>query len=148
MKLIRDIVRGREAYSVSPDMTVQDVAEYLCERKVGAVAIVEDYRVIGVFSERDLMSRVVCKELDPKTTPVRDVMTPDAVYVMIHENAATAKSLMLGKNFRHLVVLDESEHLQGFVSMRELLEVDLEESQELIQKLNDDYYHEDFKPKK
>jgi CBS domain-containing protein len=148
MKPIRDIVRGRETYSVSPDMTVQEVTEYLCDKEVGAVAVVEDYRVIGVFSERDLMHRVVRKELDPKTTPVREVMTPDVVYVMIHESASTARSLMLGRNFRHLVVLDASEHLQGFVSMRELLEVDLEETQELVHKLNDDYYHENFKPNK
>ena len=53
---------------------------------------------------------------------------------------------MLGRNFRHLVVLDKDEEYKGFVSIRELIEVDLQESKELVQKLNDDYYEEQFDP--
>ena len=53
---------------------------------------------------------------------------------------------MMGRNFRHLVVVDENDQLQGFVSMRELIEEDLNESRELVHKLNDEYYEEHFQP--
>jgi CBS domain-containing protein len=99
-----------------------------------------------VFSERDVVRRVVAKDLDPSSTTVRDVMTTDVTYVSINESHHTAQALMLNKNFRHLVVVDEERRLRGFVSMRELLEVDLAESKQIIGSLNDDYYDHRFKP--
>ena len=127
-------------------MTVHKVVEYLCERKIGAVAVCESRKVVGVFSERDLMHRVVLTGLDPKKTPISDVMTTEVVHVRTDDKHNTARNLMLGRNFRHLVVLDKDEEYKGFVSIRELIEVDLQESKELVQKLNDDYYEEQFDP--
>ena len=146
MKIIRELIGSRTPYSVTPDMTVLDVVGYLCERHVGAVAICENNRVVGVFSERDLMHRVVLPGLNPGEVPIRDVMTEDVVHVNINDKHSTARNLMLGKNFRHLVVLDDDEEFRGFVSIRELTEVDLQESKELVHKLNDDYYEEQFDP--
>ena len=146
MKKISELVGDRKPYSVTPDMTVRAVVEYLCERKIGAVAICEHEKVIGVFSERDLMHRVVLKGLDPAEVPITNVMTPDVVHVKLDDRHSTARNLMLGKNFRHLVVLDDNDSFRGFVSIRELIEVDLQESQELVHKLNDDYYAEQFTP--
>lgn len=146
MKKIRELIGNRDPYSVNPDMTVHEVVEYLCERKVGAVAICENRKVVGVFSERDLMHRVVLPELDPKTTPVTDVMTTDVVHVLIDDSHSAARALMLGKNFRHLVVLDDEGGFKGFLSIREVTEADLQESQELVHKLNDEYYEEHFNP--
>ncbi len=147
MKSVREIIGGREAYLVSPEMTVQEVVSYLCERKIGAVAVCSSRRqVVGVFSERDLLRRVVDDDRDPRTTLVSEVMSEDVVHVDIDEPHGVARNMMLGRNFRHLVVLNSDDMYQGFVSMRELLDVDLEESRELIHKLNDDYYEEQFKP--
>ncbi len=146
MKTIRNIIDDREPYHVSPDMTVSAVIEYLCEREIGAVAICEGSKVVGVFSERDLMRRVIRKKLDPAEVKVADVMTSEFYFVSIDEKYNVAQSIMLGKNFRHLVVLDGDERLQGFVSMRDLLEADLEESKGLIRKLNDDYYRRSYQP--
>ena len=146
MKMISELIGSRSPFSVTSDMTVYEVVEYLCERKIGAVAVCENRKVVGVFSERDLMHRVVLAGLDPKKTPITDVMTSDVVHVLIDEKHSTARNLMLGRNFRHLVVLDDDEEYKGFVSIRELIEVDLQESKELVQKLNDDYYEEQFKP--
>jgi CBS domain-containing protein len=146
MKLINELIGDREPFSVTPKMTVHKVVEYLCERKIGAVAVCESRKVVGVFSERDLMHRVVLAGLDPKKTPISDVMTTEVVHVRTDEKHNTARNLMLGRNFRHLVVLDKDEEYKGFVSIRELIEVDLQESKELVQKLNDDYYEEQFDP--
>lgn len=143
---IRDIIGGREAYSIEPTATISEVVEYLCGKGVGAVAICEADRVVGVFSERDLMQRVVRQGLDPTQVKVSEVMTKNVFHVSIDERHDVAKALMLNKSFRHLVVLDEKNHLRGFVSMRELIEVDLTESKELIRKLNDNYYQHPFSP--
>lgn len=145
MKTVGDIIGDRKAFSVQSGLTVKQVVDYLCEKKIGAVAVCEGERVVGVFSERDLMRRVVQRGLDPSVVSVDDVMTKDVVHVALDAPYVAAKALMLGKNFRHLVVLDQDHRLRGFVSIRELLEVDIEESRELIRKLNDDYYQHDFK---
>lgn len=146
MKVIRELIGNRTPYSVTPDMTVQKVVAYLCERKIGAVAVCENRKVVGVFSERDLMHRIVLPGLDPNRTPISKVMTQGVVHVHIDERHSTARNLMLGQNFRHLVVLDDEGDFKGFVSIRELMEVDLQESRELVHKLNDNYYEEQFKP--
>lgn len=149
MKTIRDIIGDREAFSVQIGLSVKKVVDYLCEKKVGAVAICDGDQIAGVFSERDLMRRVVNKGLDAASTNVSDVMTKDVFHVSIDESHEVAQALMLGKNFRHLVILDEENKLRGFVSMRELLEQDLADSKDLIRKLNDDYYEFQFRlPKK
>lgn len=144
MKTIREILGRRDVFCVEPDLTVQEVVAYLCEQGVGAVAVCENDHVVGVFSERDLMRRVVNKGMDPAEVRVREVMTKKVYSVALDTPYPIAKSLMLDKNFRHLVVLDEEDRLQGFVSMRELIEADLEESRELIRKLNDEYYDHHF----
>ena len=146
MKKIHELLGDRKAFSVKPTMTVHQAVEYMCPRKIGAVAVCENNKVIGVFSERDLMRRVVLLGLDAHATPVAEVMSHPVVSVLRDENHSTARSLMMGRNFRHLVVVDESDQLQGFVSMRDLIEEDLNESRELVQKLNDDYYEENFQP--
>jgi len=146
MKKIHELLGDRKTYSVKPTMSVHEVVEYMCERKIGAVAVCEHNKVVGVFSERDLMGRVVLKGLSSHDTPVAEVMTHPVVSVLHDENHSAARSLMLGRNFRHLVVVDELDQLQGFISMRELIEVDLQESRDLVHKLNDDYYEENFQP--
>ena len=146
MKTIRELVGDRGVFSVGVDWPIAKVVAYLCEKEIGAVAVMSGESLVGVFSERDLLRRVVWKGLDPAATPVREVMTSDVFYVDIDQSYAVAKALMLDKNFRHLVVLDEDKKLRGFVSMRELLEADLSESRDLIRKLNDTFYEHQFKP--
>lgn len=144
MKTIRELLGDRPAYSVSPSDSVTTVVRYLFEKEIGAVAVCEDRKVIGVFSERDLMRRVVHERRDLDKTPISEVMTTPVFYIYVDDRFDVAKALMLGKNFRHLVVLDEDQRLRGFVSMRELLETDLEETKNLVHKLNDGYYQHNF----
>lgn len=146
MKKIHELLVDRQVYSIPPTISIHEAVTYMCERKIGAVAVCDHHKVVGVFSERDLMERVVLKGVDAHDTPVAEVMTHPVVSILHDENHSAARSLMLGRNFRHLVVLDEHERLQGFVSIRELIEVDLQESRDLVHKLNDQYYEENFQP--
>lgn len=140
MKTVGEILGGRTPYWVAASWPVRRVVEYLCEKHVGAVPVVEADVVVGVFSERDLMRRVVLPGLDLDVAGIAEVMTPEVIYVEADESYLAAKELMLKQNIRHLVVKDAQGELSGFVSLRELSETALEEATSLITKLNDQYY--------
>ena len=147
MRTIKDIIGSREPYVVESGWSVRRVVEYLCERDIGAVVIREGDQMVGVFSERDLMNRVVRAGRDPDKTMVSDVMSKHIVRVSEDEDYRIAKAQMLDKGIRHLVVVDGADKLKGSVSMRELIEADLEEYRDLVTKLNDRYYQGALKSK-
>lgn len=145
MHTIGDIIKPRDIYWVSADDTIRQTVHYLCERKTGAVAVKEDDTVVGIFSERDLMHRVVNASLDIDAVRVRDVMSPEPLTVCMDEEMGYAKVLMFQQGVRHLVVVGKGEVFKGLISMRDLLEADMAESTELIEKLNDAYYEKAYR---
>jgi CBS domain-containing protein len=147
MRTVEDIVGNRDPYVVDSGWSIRKVVEYLCEKKIGAVVVREGDRVVGVFSERDLMNRVILKRLDPDKTVVGDVMTKTIICVSPNEDYRIAKARMMDEGIRHLVVMGEGEQLMGSISMRQLIEVDLEEYKDLVTKLNDRYYQNAYKVK-
>ena len=146
MRTVGEILKGRQTYSATAAWTVRHAMEYLCEKKIGAVPVVDGVEVVGVFSERDLMHRIVLPGLDLDDTLVGDVMTRDVIHVAPDEHYKKAKALMVNHGVRHLVVQDEDGQLRGFVSLRELSEVALQEANTLIMKLNDSYYQAPSRP--
>lgn len=140
MKTVGEILRGRKAYSAGVTWPVRHVIEYLGEKRVGAVPIVDGDQVVGVFSERDLLHRIVLPGLDIDSTGVSQVMTKEVIHVAPEQDYLKAKALMLENGVRHLVVKDEDGRLNGFISLRELSETALAEANSLITKLNDSYY--------
>jgi CBS domain-containing protein len=133
---IREIIGAkRDVYSVDVAQSIRPVIAYMHDKNIGAVAICDGDKVVGVFSERDLLRRVVHEGLDLDTVNLRDVMTSPVYWISMEERYEVAKAIMVDKGIRHLVVLDEQRHLRGFVSSREL-----------VGKLNDDYYEHHFKP--
>lgn len=118
--VIRD--RGIEdLISVPASSTVADAVATMAERKVGAVLLMtEDDLVAGIFSERDLLTRVVHAGLDPQTTPISMVMTRDVRFVSPGTTIEAALALMWVQRFRHLLVID-GPRVHGLVSMRDLV---------------------------
>lgn len=116
------------------------------DNRFGAVAICSDGQVVGVFSENDLLRRVVHEHVDPDKIRVQDVMTSPVYWITVDERYEVAKAIMVDKALRHLVVMDKNSRFRGFISSRELLEADFLDSRELVNKLNDDYYEHQFKP--
>ena len=146
-KSIGDIIgHHREKFSVDVDLPLRQVIGYMHDRNVGAVAVCDGDRVVGVFSERDLLRRFVHQVLDLDRVRVREVMSSPAYWISIDERYEVAKAIMIDKGIRHLVVKDDEREFQGFVSSRELLEADLSDSRDLVGKLNDDYYQHQFRP--
>jgi CBS domain-containing protein len=135
MKTVGAVVAGREVYHVRADDTVREVARYMTERRVGAVAVLDGDRLAGILSERDIMGRVVAKGLDPATIKAGDVMTSELVVASAAESHDDGLRRMKQAGCRHLPVVD-GEHLVGMVSQRDLLQIDLREKDEEIRWLN------------
>lgn len=120
MKTLASLVHGRHVFTLQQDRTVREAARYMASKGIGAVPVMDGERLVGVFSERDLMSRVVAPGLDPARTPVRDVMTRDMVVAEATEAYDAALERMKRANIRHLPVIAGG-RLVGFVSLRDLL---------------------------
>ena len=134
MPVVNDILRGRELYSVESSQSVAEVAEWMTELNVGAICVVDHGELCGVFSERDLMKRVVVPRLDPAKVRVGVVMTRDPVTVKSAASVDDAIEMMRKHKVRHLPVLAEG-YLAGFLSMRDLMNFDLERKTEEVDQM-------------
>lgn len=135
MNTVGDLVAGREVYSVQADQTVYDVAAFMVAKNIGAVAVLEGDRVVGIFSERDLMKRVVGPELQPRRVIVRDVMTHKLITAAPEESYETCLARMQKHGIRHLIVAT-GDRIVGVISLRDLMSVDIREKSAEIQMMN------------
>ncbi len=135
MRGIRRILqRQRQAYYLSPDMTVRDAARYFREKNIGAAAVVdEERRVIGICSERDIVYKVVAQKLNPDMTLVSDIMSRDVVTGRESDTLEESYERMCLKGSRHLPIVDEHRCLIGMVSMRDILALMLEKKEDELQ---------------
>jgi CBS domain-containing protein len=124
MSLVRDIVHNRELFSVDEHDTVADVARRMAELHVGAILVLNGGELRGIFSERDLMKRVVLEKLDPETTPVSSVMSTHVATVDEVASLEHAMELMQAHSCRHLPVTRGS-RVVAFLSMRDLMNFEL-----------------------
>src|ERR1700693_6084343 len=96
----------KPAISVARDARVMAAIHLMFEMRVGACLVLEGERPAGIFTERDLMGKVIFKKLDPETTPVSAVMTSPVVPIDAGASVADALRLMVTRNFRHLPIVD------------------------------------------
>ncbi len=125
MATIRELL-NRTIHYVQPDQTVFEAAHYMVECNVGAVPVLDGAQLVGVFSERDLMRRVVTERRDPLATYIAEVMSTDLRTVTPSTGSEEAMCLMQTYGIRHLPVCDGST-LIGFLSLRDLLRCHLDE---------------------
>jgi CBS domain-containing protein len=123
---VYDLINTQETHVADADQTVLEAARAMVERNIGAVPVLRDGLLVGIFSERDLMKRVVVEGRDPRSTRVDEVMTEDPLTVTPDENLETCMILMRRHGFRHLPVC-EGKQLRGIVSLRDILLHDLNE---------------------
>ena len=131
MACIFDLIRNQETYRANSSQTVLDIARAMVERNIGAVPVVENDVLVGIFSERDLMRRVVVEGRDPATTKVGDVMTPEPLTVDPHADMDSCRHLMRRHGFRHLPVCD-GRVLRGVVSLRDIVLYDLDQKDDEV----------------
>ena len=140
MNTVGDLVRGRDVYSVQSEQSVFEAVEYMVAKSIGAVAVMEGGRMVGIFSERDLMKRVVLKQLDTRVLPLRQVMTTNLVIATPEESCTAALAKMQSHSIRHLAIVDK-EQLVGIISLRDLMSKDIKEKSAEIELMNAYLYY-------
>jgi len=129
--LICDLLKNQVTITAEGHQTVLEVARMMVEQNIGAVPVLQEGQLTGIFSERDLMSRVVVGGMDPARTLVSQVMTEDPLTVTPNDPLETCMALMKRHGFRHLPVCAGGE-LKGVVSLRDILLHDLDEKDDEV----------------
>ncbi|HEX73139.1 MAG TPA: CBS domain-containing protein [Candidatus Hydrogenedentes bacterium] len=147
MERLKDFLEGCDTLWVSPKSTVREAVKYLCDNKIGAVLVKVDDEAVGVFSERDLMHRVINQGLNPDEVLVEEVMSRNPITIHVNDDINLAKALMHMNKVRHLLVVGKEGEVVGLLSVRDLMEHDLAASADLIHQLNDKYYERAYAAK-
>lgn len=136
MKTVRDLLagKGHTVYSVSPDATVYEALGVMAEKGIGAVLVLDGDRVVGILSERDYARQVVLKGKTSKDTPVRDIMTPNVVFVGPDRTVEECLAIMTDRRCRHLPVLVDGK-LDGMLSIGDVVKALISEKQFEIEQL-------------
>lgn len=134
MHTLEQVLRNRNLIAGQPDEPVLVALQRMTQAQVGALVVLEGEQLVGVFSERDLMTRVVVAGRDPATTRLGEVMTRDVVTADLHESRDESLRKMQRRGCRHLPVLAEGRVL-AMLSMRDLLRDEIAEQFEEIRHL-------------
>ncbi len=109
--------------TVTPEATVADAVRAMVDNRVGAVAVTDPTgKIIGIFTERDVLRKVIVRGKEPKQVVIRDVMSAPVTTASIESTPAEAMKLMLQSRFRHIPIVDTRGGLLGMLSLRGLLE--------------------------
>lgn len=139
MKSIGDLVKGKQLYVVRKGQSVREVVRVMAENNIGAVPVLEGDRLIGIFSERDLMVRCVSVKRELDSTKIENVMTKDVFIMNTGDGSEKCIQAMKKKKIRHLPVCD-GDKLVGIISMRDLMQFQVEEKEHEIEVLQS-YIH-------
>lgn len=123
---VRSVMERKKILIAPPETSVSKAAKLMAKRKISAVMVVQDGRLVGIFTERDAVYRVIAKERDARTTRLAEVMTPDPRTVAPDESFGYAMLMMYEHGFRHAPVIENSRPV-GMVSARKALDPELEE---------------------
>jgi CBS domain-containing protein len=136
MPNVQDVLneKGHDVYRIGPDDTVYHALRVMAEHEVGALAVLEGERLVGLISERDYARKVILLERSSRNTPVRDIMTSRVTCVGPTRTVEECMALMTDKRTRHLPVL-ENGRLIGLVSIGDLVKAIIDEQQFIISQL-------------
>ena len=128
--IVPDVVKDQNIQFLKPHDMVLEAAKLFAQYNLGAVLIVEDKKLTGIFTERDLAIRVVAEGKDPSQVKLSEVMTENPTSIKPSETVLNALQLMQQTNCRHLPVLDESDKIVAIVSVRDLYKTVTEQLKE------------------
>lgn len=122
------------AIQVTPDQTVMEAVEASLPAKVGAVVVIEGGEIVGIFTERDVMLKVVHQRRDPEKTLIREVMSSPVTTIKPNLPGRQVLQLMLNRHIRHLPISEDGKTVLGMLSIRNIL-------QYLVEDLTADIHH-------
>jgi CBS domain-containing protein len=112
--------KGTHVQTIGSRASALDAALVMNEHKIGCLVVMDDRRVVGMFSERDILRRVVAERRDPAATTVGEVMTTEVLCCRPHTTIDEARGVMKNRRVRHLPVLDDTDQLCGLISIGDL----------------------------
>lgn len=124
-RMVGNLIAGRPLVSTSRDVTVRAACCLMAEKRIGALLVLDQQRIAGIFTERDALNKVLAGSLDPDKTPVGSVMVADPQTIRADRPLAHALHMMAEGGFRHVPVVDEQGLPLGMVSARDALGQDL-----------------------
>jgi len=120
MSTLRDLVKDRKVYSIDSARTVLEAARFMMEHNIGALPVLRNGELASIFTERDIMNRVVAVGRTPGHTAVSEVMTANPRAVSLDETIEECLFIMHEFGFRHLPIV-EGKELKGLVSLRDIV---------------------------
>ncbi len=136
MKTVRQILgpKGTTVHTAAPSDSVYDALAKMAEFNVGALVVLDDGEVVGLFSERDYSRKVILVGKSSRETAVRDIMSSPVICVSSTQNVDSCMAIMTEKRVRHLPVL-ENDQLAGIISIGDVVKAIIEEQQFTIEQL-------------
>jgi len=137
MKTLKQILKEKqhqEIISIAPDKSIFEALVLMAEKGIGALAVMENTKLVGIFSERDYAREVALKNKASRTTNVSEVMSSKLSYGQANDFVASAMNTMTNKRVRHLPVMEDDEMI-GMLSIGDLVKATIEYQEELIQQL-------------
>jgi CBS domain-containing protein len=122
MGTVREILsrKGSQVWSVGKEAMVLDAALLMNEHRIGALVVLEDGRVAGMFTERDVLRRIVAEQRDPAQTRVGEIMTEEVICGTLETSIEEARGAMKNRRIRHLPLVDDDRRLLGLISIGDL----------------------------
>lgn len=132
--------KGANVHNIPPEASALDAVHQMNARKIGSLLVMDDGKPVGIFTERDVLVRIVDAGLNPATTLVRDVMTANPIVIKPSVTVEEAMRIVTEKRRRHLPVIGEDGELRGLVSIGDLMRWIVREQDTYVDHLLD-YIH-------
>lgn len=144
MPTVYDIlhVKGDQVHSIRPGATVMEAIDKMNQHKIGALVVMEEdvRRVAGIFTERDVLRRVIGEQRSPQQTRVSEVMTSKVICVSINTDIDEVSAIMKNRRIRHLPVCDDDNRLHGLISIGDVNAFNASNQEATIHFLNEYIY--------
>jgi len=127
-------IKGGAIASLGPRATVLDAARLMNDRHIGSVVIIDDDRLVGIFTERDVMRRIVAEKRDPASTPIAEVMTSPVACGAPHTTLNELRHVMRQRKIRHIPIVD-GQNVLGMISIGDLNQAEHDVQEQTIQYL-------------
>ena len=127
-------VKGNAIWGIEPEATVFDALHLLAEKDIGAVLVVKEGKLVGIFSERDYARKIVLKGKSSTDTPVHEVMTDQVITIQSDHSVTDCMALMTNAHIRHLPVY-QSDQLIGVISIGDVVKAIISEQEFVIEQL-------------
>lgn len=149
-QILKEKEKGTEIVSVPADATIREALEKMLAHRIGAIAVSEGGKIVGIWTERDLMRNTVTEGFDPKTTRIRDVMVKALISAPHTATVFQLLDMFLGRRLRHVFIEKDGQYI-GMLSTGDVVRAALldktEEARQLSSMLNWEYY-ENWSPKR